>query len=538
MGNEKIKKAIVLPVLMTNSFVGFNKIISSVGLIFCILNTIGQTVISSSLITENEKLFFQNSLYTGQVLDYYNNAQLKSKYTVKDGVLSGACEVYHFDYSFNKSLYKDSALISELTREINDNENRLIVLETNRSTKTAEVNDFILYSIGGVKKLEKLKLKNAKDKLNKKQKSLHNEYILKQNFLAQIESEIAILTGKQKKYEEDLKTERNKPSYLNRKSSIIHYKNGQRDGAFEELSEEGFIIVKGNYKNGLMDGQWVYYFMNKQKKAIGSFLNGDGGNVGGTGIPRNGREGKWILYYENGNKSQEHEWKNGVSDGLSIVYHENGNKYQEINWKNEVKDGLFKQYHKNGQLEREGQYVNDIVEGKWKYFYENGQLEQDIAYDNGELNGLAIAYYENGNIEREGYFVKGTAHGATKIYHSNGKIKIKCNVDSTSLADDNVFGDFYEYKEDGTISKHVFVEKDGTIVDKMKKNNTHKSTGTNTSHNCSWCGKNFKGPSYLYNPILPQDHAPCTVSERTVFQFGMGLTCSKKCAMEECMSNK
>ena len=271
MGNEKIKKAIVLPVLMTNYFVGFNKIITSVGLIFCILNTIGQTVISSSLITENEKLFFQNSLYTGQVLDYYNNAQLKSKYTVKDGVLSGAYEVYHFDYSFNKSLYKDSALISELTREINDIDNRLIVLETDRLTKTAEVNDFISYNIGGVNKLEKLKLKNSKDKLNKKQKALYNECILKQNFLAQIESEIAVLTGKQKKYEEDLKTERNKPLYLNRKSSIIHYKNGQRDGAFEELSEDGFIIVKGNYKNGLMDGQWVYYFTNKQKKAFGSF---------------------------------------------------------------------------------------------------------------------------------------------------------------------------------------------------------------------------------------------------------------------------
>jgi antitoxin component YwqK of YwqJK toxin-antitoxin module len=274
----------------------------------------------------------------------------------------------------------------------------------------------------------------------------------------------------------------------------------------------------------------------------------------------------------------------GQSGGLFIVYHENGNKYQEINWKNEVKDGLFNQYHKNGQLEREGQYVNDIAEGKWKYFYENGQLEQDIAYDNGELNGLSIAYYENGNkyqeinwkngvqngafkmyhengniartgtylngkengliksffengnTEIEGFFVKGTAHGAAKMYHSNGKIKFKGNADSTSLAD--IYGDFYEYKEDGTISKHVFIEKDGTIVDKMKKNNTHKSTGTNTSHNCSWCGKNFKGPSYLYNPILPQDHAPCTVSERTVFQFGMGLTCSKKCAMEECRSNK
>ena len=223
-------------------------------------------------------------------------------------------------------------------------------------------------------------------------------------------------------------------------------------------------------------------------------------------------EGKWKYFYENGQLKQDIAYYNGELNGLAIAYYESGSKSEESNWKNGVSNGAFKIYHENGNIARTGTYLN------------------------GKENGLLKSFFENGNIEMEAYFVKGTAHGAAKIYHSNGKIKIKCNVDSTSLADGNIYGDFYEYKEDGTISKHVFVEKDGTIVDKMKKNNTHTSAGTNTSHNCSWCGKNFKGPGYLYYPIFPQDDTPCTVQD--AFFYILRGWCSKKCAMEECMSNK
>jgi hypothetical protein len=102
--------------LFANSLIGFSKLTTSIVMFYFTLNSFGQIVPASSLTTQNDKLLYQNSLYTGQVLDYFNNEQLKSKYSVINGVLSGAYEIYHFDNSFNKLQYKDTAVISELSR--------------------------------------------------------------------------------------------------------------------------------------------------------------------------------------------------------------------------------------------------------------------------------------------------------------------------------------------------------------------------------------------------------------------------------------
>jgi antitoxin component YwqK of YwqJK toxin-antitoxin module len=51
----------------------------------------------------------------------------------------------------------------------------------------------------------------------------------------------------------------------------------------------------GYYKNDLMNGLWVYKEDGKVF-AKGHFINGDGTKFGATGIPRNGRVGKWYFY--------------------------------------------------------------------------------------------------------------------------------------------------------------------------------------------------------------------------------------------------
>jgi antitoxin component YwqK of YwqJK toxin-antitoxin module len=399
-----------------------------------------------------------------------------------------------------------------------------------------------------------------------------------------------MFSGKLKKLGETLKTEKIKPIYLNRKSSISYYKNGQRNGAYEEMTDEGFVYVKGNYKNGLMDGEWVYFFENKQKKAIGSFLSGDGENIGGSGIPKNGRDGEWVLYYENGNKEQigsfvhgkvegefkfyhdngqlsrEGKYVNGEREGEWKFYRDNGQLKQEEQYVNGKLHGEFKLYHDNGQLGEEGQYVNGVGEGKRKFYYENGQLKQMDIMESGKLNGLLVlfhengkiakkgtklngkdnglikSFFENGNPELEAFFVKGTAHGPVKSYYSNGKLKMKAKVDSTSLADGGIYGDSYIYNEDGALSAHIFVNKDGTIVDKMKKNNTYTSTGKKTSHNCAWCGRNFKGLGWGITSLSgTRNKNQCSAGENFVDWDETGFSafsnfwlCSKKCAIEKC----
>ena len=78
-----------------------------------------------------------------------------------------------------------------------------------------------------------------------------------------------------------------------------NYKNGLKDGNFEELSIYGYPTLKGSFKEGLKDGKWQYFYYNGDKEKISHYeagvLNGDykhyfQNGVSGPGIQRKQQE--------------------------------------------------------------------------------------------------------------------------------------------------------------------------------------------------------------------------------------------------------
>jgi antitoxin component YwqK of YwqJK toxin-antitoxin module len=65
------------------------------------------------------------------------------------------------------------------------------------------------------------------------------------------------------------------------------------------------------------------------------------------------KEGKWVFYYDNGNKWSEGYFKNGIEQGTRTVYYENGKKRYEGSFRNGDKTGLWKFWDKNGELIKE-----------------------------------------------------------------------------------------------------------------------------------------------------------------------------------------
>ena len=60
------------------------------------------------------------------------------------------------------------------------------------------------------------------------------------------------------------------------------------------------------------------------------------GKLGMGGSIKNGlRNGEWIWFYENGNKKRYCVYKDGVKDGASIFFYKNGNKKSEIIFSND-----------------------------------------------------------------------------------------------------------------------------------------------------------------------------------------------------------
>ena len=66
------------------------------------------------------------------------------------------------------------------------------------------------------------------------------------------------------------------------------------------------------------------------------------------------------------------------------------------NYKLGKKNGKLIVWFENGQKEREESYKNDEKHGKWTYWFENGRLDKEEKYTNGvQTDGKHYDYFDN-----------------------------------------------------------------------------------------------------------------------------------------------
>jgi antitoxin component YwqK of YwqJK toxin-antitoxin module len=84
-------------------------------------------------------------------------------------------------------------------------------------------------------------------------------------------------------------------------------------------------------------GKYVIYFESGQKRYEGNFLNGK-------------MDGKQIKWHENGQKSYEANFKYGKQEGPYIFWYENGQKSYEANYKKGKEDGIVTSWDREGNI--------------------------------------------------------------------------------------------------------------------------------------------------------------------------------------------
>ena len=192
---------------------------------------------------------------------------------------------------------------------------------------------------------------------------------------------------------------------LSKKSGkkILEYRmrDGQKYGIYKEWNDDGDLLKEGYYKSGLMSKKWKFYFENGKIKGSGQYFEGDGSNLGDTGIPKNGRTNMWEFWYENGQKSQKVNYKNGQLNGLSLYWYENGNKDFESTYKNGFLDGAFTAWYKNGNIKLKGFHKNDTLDGLFAMWYKNGDKKLEGNFNKGVEVG-SWAYWDESNYKYEG----------------------------------------------------------------------------------------------------------------------------------------
>ncbi len=111
--------------------------------------------------------------------------------------------------------------------------------------------------------------------------------------------------------------------------------------------------------------------------------------------------GKYIGYYENGQKERKYNYTDGQKEGKQLGWYSDGQKEFEKNCKNGQEEGKHEWWYKNGQKECEYNYTDGQKEGKHEEWYDNGQKRFEHNYINGQPEGKCEGWYKHGQKEYE-----------------------------------------------------------------------------------------------------------------------------------------
>lgn len=176
--------------------------------------------------------------------------------------------------------------------------------------------------------------------------------------------------------------------------------------------DEEDLKAEGPVKNSLKEGEWKLYFEGthgKTVKAKGSYV-------------QDKRHGQWISFSENGNVLFKLNYKNGMLDGVLNEFTESGVPVSEIIYKNNIIDGTFKQYYPDGNPKEISMYSKGKKNGTENLFYPNGKRMSVGEYKNGTRDGLWKYYYNTGKRKSEGRYKNGKKSGKWRIYDENEKL--------------------------------------------------------------------------------------------------------------------
>jgi antitoxin component YwqK of YwqJK toxin-antitoxin module/Tfp pilus assembly protein PilF len=184
------------------------------------------------------------------------------------------------------------------------------------------------------------------------------------------------------------------------------YQNGNLEGPFKFYYDNGKIELEGNFLDDERHGRVTYYSRNGMVQMIREYYLGtitsytymDASGKEVAPIVLENKEMKFVAYYQNGKKSNEHFRKNGLVEGKYTTYHENGKIAEENNYIHGEEDGLNTEYN------------------------EQGQKLSEINFKKGYRHGKCILYHANGKIKEESNYIFGNLHGEKRIYSADGKL--------------------------------------------------------------------------------------------------------------------
>lgn len=225
-------------------------------------------------------------------------------------------------------------------------------------------------------------------------------------------------------------------------------KENLKTGIWKIFFENGKVQEEGSWHQGQKHGIYKYYddtgkFLRIERYELGVLLTEDestklpdikreyypDGTLASEGTMIGGKkQGNFRLYDKDGNETggelydKDKVIARGMIDSLGrregkwIFYYETGEKRSEGIYEKGMKQGAWNFYFKNGKTEQQGNYKDDFAYGSWKWYYLSGMLHREEYYKKGKEDGLSVEYDSTGIVLNQGNYIEGYKTGVWKLW--------------------------------------------------------------------------------------------------------------------------
>jgi len=163
------------------------------------------------------------------------------------------------------------------------------------------------------------------------------------------------------------------------------FRNDQPYGEFKYYYKDAKLKAVTHFSDDGIIAHTATYHENGNPMAKGKYINQQ-------------RDSTWNFYSDmDGSIVMKEDYKNGMLDGKSILFFPGKNQPDEItNYVQDVKEGPYLKYFPDGKIMTKGTYKNDRLEGDFNVYYDNGKTEIKGYYKNGIQIGNWQYFNEKG----------------------------------------------------------------------------------------------------------------------------------------------
>jgi len=113
------------------------------------------------------------------------------------------------------------------------------------------------------------------------------------------------------------------------------------------------------------------------------------------------KDSVWTYFNQQGEVIGREPYQNGLLHGEAIKYFANGKVAERVTYKEGVKQGLWLQFYDSGKKMAEGQYENGKLQGKCTYFYSSGKPRLRGEYRKGLMHGPWYYFGDNLKLDKK-----------------------------------------------------------------------------------------------------------------------------------------